>query len=141
MPSQLTKNDLQIMAESKLADSGFLFANNRVSNAYYLGGYAIELALKACIAKQMEAGVIPDRQLILDTYTHEYMKLIGVAGLKFELNEKLNKDQGFSESWAIVQQWNPDARYRQTDKMIAQYFLSAISDPTHGVFTWIKSYW
>ena len=141
MPSQLVKVDLQMMAEAKLADSTLLFANNRVSNAYYLGGYAIELALKACIAKQMEAGVIPDKQLILDTYTHKYETLIGVAGLKFELKEKLHKDKGFEESWGIVQQWSPDSRYQMTDKMITQYFLAAISDATHGVFKWIKNYW
>ena len=88
MPSQLEKNDLQIMAEGKLSDSVFLLGNNRASNAYYLGGYAIELALKACIAKQMQAGVIPDKQLILDTYTHNYIKLIGVAGLTTEFSEK-----------------------------------------------------
>ena len=141
MPSQLAKYDLQKMAETKLADSIFLFENNRASNAYYLGGNAIELALKACIAKQMEAGVIPDKQLILDTYSHNYMKLIGVAGLSLELSENKKDDHQFSANWTIVEQWSPDGRYADTDKSITQYFLTAISDTEHGVFTWIKSYW
>lgn len=141
MPSQLVKLELQNMAEAKLADGIFLLENNRASNAYYLGGYAIELALKACIAKQMEAGVIPDKQLILDTYTHNYMKLIGVAGLATELGEKKKNDRQFSANWTIVEQWNPEARYEVTDRSITQYFLNAVSDREFGVFAWIKSYW
>ena len=44
--------DLQALAQAKLDDAKLLFDNGRFSNAYYLAGYAVELGLKACIARQ-----------------------------------------------------------------------------------------
>ena len=137
----LSKRELEFLAEAKLQDAKLLFDNHRHSNAYYLGGYAIELALKARIAKQMFSEVIPDKELINDTYSHNFSKLVGVAGLNFELNKRMNENDLFKQNWTIVGQWAPEARYGQTDKSIAQYFLNAVADKNCGVFEWIKSYW
>lgn len=45
----LAKNDLEKLAQIRLEDSLFLLQAGRASSAYYLAGYAVELALKACI--------------------------------------------------------------------------------------------
>ncbi len=50
----LTKADLEALAETRLEDSIFLLQAGRSSSAYYLAGYAVELALKACIAKSFQ---------------------------------------------------------------------------------------
>ncbi len=49
-----------MLAAAKCEDATLLLAHARFSSAYYLAGYALELALKACIAKQFAAEVIPD---------------------------------------------------------------------------------
>ena len=67
----LTKNDLERLAQIRLEDALFLFAANRSSSAYYLAGYAVELALKACIAKLIQPNVIPDKAFINAIYTHK----------------------------------------------------------------------
>jgi hypothetical protein len=60
----LTKGDLQQLAELRLMDAVLLHENARYSSAYYLSGYAVELALKACIARQIVQNMIPDRGFV-----------------------------------------------------------------------------
>ncbi|MDO9249509.1 MAG: hypothetical protein Q7U11_23860, partial [Phenylobacterium sp.] len=69
------------MAQTKLDDALLLLAHKRYSNAYYLAGYAIEIALKACISRQITADVIPDKAFINAIHTHQLKDLVGVAGL------------------------------------------------------------
>ena len=133
--------ELQALAQSKLDDSLLLLTNSRFSNAYYLAGYAVELGLKACIAKQFVADAIPDLQLVKDTHTHKLDQLIGTAGLRIELLKEQKSDKLFNEYWGIAVRWSSDSRYDSTDKMLAQYLMTAIADDKHGVMRWIKSYW
>jgi hypothetical protein len=46
-----------------------------------LAGYSVECGLKACVAKQIREHDFPDRQFVLDSYTHDLNRLIGLAGL------------------------------------------------------------
>ena len=48
----ITKADLEKLSETRLTDARELFRANRFSAAYYLSGYAIELGIKVCVAKQ-----------------------------------------------------------------------------------------
>lgn len=48
---QISKKDLKILSEVRLEEEQSLLANRYYSGAYYLAGYSVELALKACIAK------------------------------------------------------------------------------------------
>jgi HEPN domain-containing protein len=75
------RTDLRAMAQAKLDDAVLLLQNGRFSNAYYLAGYAVELALKACIAAQFVADVIPDKSLVNAIYRHTLKDLVGTAGL------------------------------------------------------------
>lgn len=133
--------DLQAYAETKLQDARLLANHERASNAYYLAGYSVELALKACIAKQISANTIPDKDLIRNVYSHEFSKLIGLAGLSGELKRELARDQVFAVNWAIASEWVPDARYRPYTMFEAQALLDAIEDSEHGVIQWIRRFW
>lgn len=66
----LTKTDLETLAQVRLDDSLFLLQAGRSSSAYYLAGYAVELALKACISKLIQTNVIPEKAFINAIYTH-----------------------------------------------------------------------
>lgn len=133
--------DLRALAQAKIDDALLLLANGRVSNAYYLAGYAVEIGLKACVAAQLPAETIPDRALIRDIFKHDFKTLIGLAGLAGTLKQRQDEDGGFAANWALVLQWSPECRYELSDPMSARLLIDAIRDPQSGVLPWIKTYW
>jgi HEPN domain-containing protein len=137
----LSRTDLQSLAELKLRDSKLLLDNLCYSNAYYLSGYAIELGLKACVARQIRQDEIPDKELINRVFTHNFETLAGLAGLTADLRNRQNADNKFQAYWGIVAEWSPEARYATQDAMSAQLLWQAIGDPDHGVLKWIKIHW
>jgi len=139
--SEIGKATLQSLAQEKLEDATALVGDNRWSNGYYLAGYAVELALKACIAKAFKAETIPDRNLVNATYQHNFKNLVGTAGLSAELRNKEQADAGFAANWGVVNSWSPDARYASATEQDAKELLRAISDEKDGVFEWIKVFW
>ena len=141
MPIGLKRAELQALAQAKLDDAILLFKNKRYSNAYYLAGYAVELALKSCIATQFIADMIPDKSFVNDIYIHDLPKLVKLSGLSAELQKQSDKDVNFAANWALVAQWSESARYDSTDSMSAQVFFDAIADPKSGVLQWIKTFW
>jgi HEPN domain-containing protein len=136
-----SKAELEAVANVKFEDAVILFQNGRHSNAFYLAGYAIECALKACIAKQVAPLTIPDRKFVQAIYTHNYTDLVGLAGLRGELKTKQNEDQLFQANWALASEWSPDMRYESIDKSMANLMLIAVGDADHGVLPWIRTYW
>jgi HEPN domain-containing protein len=48
----MTQTDLQRLSRLRIRDAKILLKNGAHESAYYLAGYAVECALKACIAKQ-----------------------------------------------------------------------------------------
>jgi len=57
----VNRGDYKRIAELRVADAAYLLRGNRYAAAYYLAGYAIECALKACIARQFRGSNIPDK--------------------------------------------------------------------------------
>ena len=134
--------DLQALAQAKYDDSALLFTNRRFSNAYYLAGYAVELGLKACIARQILLETLPDPKFIRDVYGgHDISKLVGLAGLKSELKNKEDADSAFAASWSIAAEWRADSRYEHRDISTAELMLEAVGHRRTGVLPWIKNYW
>jgi HEPN domain-containing protein len=135
------RTDLRNNSTGKLEAAQVLAAKKQWSNAYYLAGYSIELALKACFAKQISSDTIPDKNLINKVYSHNIGELVGLAGMRTDLEDRKKNDSLFAANWAICSEWSPDARYRDTSSAETTYLLNAISDNTHGVLPWIKNYW
>lgn len=92
----MTRQDLQELAEARLADAEALLASGRYSGAYYMAGYAVECAIKACIARQFREHEFPDLQKVRQIYTHGYETLVKVAGL--DLQSELAR-AGFASNW------------------------------------------
>lgn len=136
----LKRRDLQAIAQVKLDDAKLLFKAGRYSNAYYLAGYAVEIALKACIARQVMPETIPDKYFLNKILTHDFHTLVGLAGLQAEIKAQ-KVDVNFSANWALVNEWNPDSRYETHDKTKAQFMIQAVDNSTSGVFQWIKAHW
>jgi HEPN domain len=137
----LTKNDLQNLAEMRLEDAILLLRENKSSSAYYLAGYAVEFALKACISKLFKNNTIPDKNLVNTVYTHKLDTLMSSSGLLPELNNDMKTDPIFASYWGIVSKWNESARYEFWDSVSATTLIQAIVDQKHGVFQWVKKHW
>ncbi len=137
----LTKADLHALAEIRLADAILLLAEGRSSSAYYLAGYSVELALKACIAKAFLPDTIPDRGFVNDIYTHSLQKLLGTANLKIRLDADSTVDPNLGAAWGIASKWTEGSRYALWDGIAASSLVGAIAHQNHGVFQWIKKHW
>ncbi len=137
----LTKNDLERLAQVRLDDAILLLQANRSSSAYYLAGYAVELALKACISKLMQPNVIPDKTFINAIHTHKLDSLLSTAGLRPQFDTDTRADPQFAAYWAIVNNWSEESRYEFWDPISAATLLQAVHEPNHGVFQWVKKHW
>ncbi len=66
----VAKEDLQNLSRMRLEDAKILLEGERFSACYYLCGYAVEMALKAVIAKNFHQNVIPDKRFVNDIYIY-----------------------------------------------------------------------
>ena len=137
----LTKPDLERLAQVRLEDALLLLQANRSSSAYYLAGYAVELALKASIAKLMQPNMIPGKAFINAIYTHNLDSLLSTAGLRPQFDVDTKTDPQFAAYWAIVNNWSEESRYEFWDPISAATLLQAVDEPNHGVFQWGKKHW
>ena len=108
--------------------------------AYYLAGYSVECALKACIAKGTQRGEFPDRKRVESSYSHKLRDLIKVAGLEVRFNQA-GKDPDFRSNWDVVEAWTEESRYQRHRPESARELLGAIASRQHGVISWIKLQW
>jgi len=137
----LKRTELQKLAHTKRDDAIILLQNHRFASAYYLAGYSIEFALKACITKQISADTLPDKQFITSIFNHNLTGLLSTAGLKGQFKDAQDRNPSLAANWAIVAEWSPDSRYQIKDPMSAQFLVSAITDHTNGVLPWIEIHW
>jgi HEPN domain-containing protein len=134
----MTRQDLQELAEVRLKDARVLLDAGRFSGAYYVAGYVVECALKACIAKQFHEHEFPDLQKVKQIYTHGYDTLVRVAGL--DLATELRSEQ-FAANWELVKKWTEKSRYETCDDARARALIAAISDTESGVLQWLRRNW
>lgn len=138
----MNKSDLEALVDIRVKEAKLLLDNNCYEGAYYLLGYALECAIKACIAKHVKEHDFPDKQLANAAYTHKLGDLLGVAGLKQKLQEKEKTDEEFKLNWAVTKDWSEDARYEHTiEETTAKDFFRVITNEKTGILVWIKSWW
>jgi hypothetical protein len=137
----LAKADLETLAETRLEDSILLLQAGRSFSAYYLAGYAVELALKACIAKSFQPNTIPDKAFVNEIYQHSLEKLLRIAGLLPAFTVDSGANPALAAAWGIASQWTETSRYLLWDAISAASLVNAIGDPGNGVFQWVKRHW
>ena len=136
----MNKSDLEALVDISVKEAKLLLDNNCYEGAFYLLGYALECAIKACIAKQVKEHDFPDKQLANVSFTHRLGDLLGVAGLKQKLQEKEKTDEEFKLNWAVTKDWSEDARYEHIiEETLAKDFFRAITNEKTGILIWIKS--
>lgn len=137
----MNRNDLRMLALTRLREAKVLLANGEYSGAYYLAGYVVECALKACIAKHTKRHDFPDKKRADKSWTHLLNDLVGLAGLTDSLNIETQADPAFSRNWANVVRWKEDSRYAINGEPEAVDLIKAISDRRHGVLRWLRQHW
>jgi len=135
------RRDLQELSKVRLKEATALLRLGLFDGAYYLAGYAVECALKACIAKGTQRGEFPDKKKVESSYSHNLRELIRVAGLDEARLEQADKDPDFRTNWDVVLSWSEQSRYRRHRPESAQTLLGAVGDRRHGVVSWIKLQW
>ncbi len=79
----MNRGDFQQLAEEHLRHAKALLDARLYSGAYYMCGYVVECALKACICAQTnQFDFYPHPQQARDAWSHEFDKLVGLSGLK-----------------------------------------------------------
>jgi hypothetical protein len=94
---RLTRKDFQHLADLRAKEAGVLARNRNEPGAFYLGGYAIECALKACIAKETKRHEFPPKvDEVRRVYTHNLEGLLKLAQLEkqLETDAKTNPSLG-----------------------------------------------
>lgn len=137
----MNRKDLKALALTRLREAEVLVANGEYSGAYYLAGYVVEFALKACIARQTRIHDFPDLPRAKNSWEHDPTKLIKTADLQTERDDEARADKRFEANWNVVKDWRVDSRYDQTDQRKAEALIQAISDKRHGVLRWLKHHW
>lgn len=138
----MNRRALQQLSSLRVQDAKVLLDNGRYSGAYYLLGYAVECALKACIAKQIRQHDFPDRRLVNDSYTHNLERLFNTSGLREVFDSDRAANPHLEANRAIVKDWSESSRYdSDISQAIARVFYSAVVTRGHGVLSWLKKHW
>lgn len=137
----MNRTDFQRLSEVRLRESESLLAAGYSDGAYYLAGYAVECALKACIARRTQEHDFPDKKLVNDSHTHDLGKLLQLAELKPDLEAAILADPSMQTRLDAVQGWSESSRYGSSTFQDATDLLKAIQDPKGGLLRWIMQRW
>jgi HEPN domain-containing protein len=133
--------DFQNISEIRIRESKALLDAGFPDGAYYLAGYAVECALKACIAKRTLKHDFPDKDLANKSHTHDLGKLMQLAELKDELDHAAQVNSPLEANRTIVQSWSETSRYQRKTVQEATELILAIEDREGGLLPWIMQRW
>ena len=136
----MNRIDFQQLSELRLREAKALLNAGFPDGEYYMAGYAVECALKACIAKRTREHDFPEKES-QGYYVHDLRKLLGSARLSVELDQALQRDAAMEANWTIVVNWSEASRYLTKTAQEATDLIHAIEDPAGGILPWITQRW
>lgn len=138
----MNRRDLQRLTTVRLAEARVLPQEPKVRRRVLPYGYAVECALKSCIAKQIRKFDFPDKKLVIDSHTHNLEQLLSVSGLKQHHKREMESSAEFTVSWAVVRDWSEQDRYQLGhSEAEARDLYAAVTGRTHGILRWLKKHW
>jgi AbiV family abortive infection protein len=139
----MNRLDLQNLSELRIREAKILLDGGSYPGTFYLAGYSIECALKACIAKATQQHDFPDKpEQVRQIYSHNLKQLLSLAKLEDMLEDDMKSNSDLRAYWNRVVNWNEERRYELglTEKE-ARDLYQAIADPVNGVLVWLKKCW
>lgn len=139
----VSRTEFQALAKVRLTEAKTLLDAGSPAGAYYLAGYVVECALKACLAKNLNAETFPPKpEVVRDSYyTHNLRKLLKASGLEQKLKDEGPAGSALDSHWSTVLQWDEQARYEQRSQREARELYTAVADEQEGVFQWLQRNW
>jgi HEPN domain-containing protein len=138
----VTRADFQALADVRLAEAKALLDLGMWDGAYYLAGYAVEIAPKACIIKWLMAtDAFPEKRFSESCYTHNIGDLLKLAGLKPDWDATAPADPLLLGNWGVAGAWSEHKRYHRITETEARDLYDAVANAHHGVLQWIKARW
>jgi HEPN domain-containing protein len=138
----VNRRDFQALSRLRLAEAKALLDAGFYDGAYYLSGYAVECALKACIARQTRQHDFPPTVAdVRDMYTHDLGRLVRLAGLEPDRLARVQACSIFAENWTTVKDWNEASRYARWSAEDAKSLHTSVVDRRHGVLRWLRLHW
>jgi HEPN domain-containing protein len=137
----MNRADLQKLSNIRIREAKVLFAVGEYSGAYYLAGYAVECALKACIAKSIQRYDFPDKSLAQKSFVHDLGDLLRLADPNSELAAATRANPRLDASWNLAKSWTEQSRYFVQTRNEAEAIIDAIARRNDGVLAWIKRRW
>lgn len=138
----MDRADLQQLADLRLRDANALMTSGQWDAAYYLLGYCVECALKACVAKQFLQHEVPDRKLVNSFYTHRLDELLTISSVKSQLESRTAADSTFAINWNTVGEWTEGVRYEMgVTQALARGMYDAVTNNASGILPWLKTQW
>jgi HEPN domain-containing protein len=134
------RRDFKALADLRAEEARILLAKGKRQGAYYLAGYAVECALKACIAKKTKRFEFPPKaDHVRKLYRHGLNELLNLAGLDVQLRKDMAVNKAFEANWSTVKDWTAESRYR-TSGLNGKDMYNAVTG-ADGVLAWIKLRW
>jgi hypothetical protein len=134
------RRDFKLLADLRIEDARLLLNNGRQQGAFYLCGYAVECALKACIARTIKLYQFPpNKEYVYKIYSHNLNSLVSAAGLDGQLQAEITANVAFAANWNTVKDWNEESRYKGTG-LSGTDLYNAVTG-ADGVLPWIKRRW
>ena len=136
----MNRKDFQEISEVRLKEAAALLKAMHSAGAYYLLGYAVECALKACIAKQTKKHDFPDKEIANKAHLHNLEQLLKVAGLERDLERDMKTNKKLELNWAVVKDWKTASRYvTDISAADARDMYSACTAQKNGILSWIRA--
>src|SRR5689334_2254486 len=137
----MSRLEFQQLADVRVREAEALLAAGLWDGAYYLAGYAVECALKACILRLVEqTGIIfEDKKFAEKCWTHDLEALVELLKLTPEVTAVRGTPPikpDVAVRWNVVKEWDETTRYQRIAEQRARELVAAITDPTHGVLQW-----
>ena len=141
--NSVNRVQLQQLSNDRIEDARILLDNRRWTAAYYLAGYAVETALKACILKFVDdTGVIfTDKRFAEKCWTHRIEDLVKQANLEPQRGQDIGQNPVLGGYWGVVEAWTEISRYEQKTEAEAKNLYEAVTNDPDGVFRWIQRHW
>ena len=106
--------DLRSIARARLRDAKILLRAKRFDGAFYLCGYAVEIALKGRICRTLKWSGFPDTTQdfkgLQSLKTHDLEILLRLSGVEAQVKAKRLAE------WSKMLDWNPEKRYQPIGK-------------------------
>jgi hypothetical protein len=135
-----TRSDFQRLAELRAKEATALAKTRNLQGAYYLAGFAVECALKACIAKKTRRHDFPsDARHASRVYSHDLTELLKLADLNGQLDKDMRINRQLAANWGVIKAWRINSRY-EVSGLNGKDMVDSLTSPD-GVLAWIKLYW